>query len=62
MAILFTCVTEGDCLGYNKTGLRDNLGMFSGIFDNFFLDEAYHLWNYLKAAYFSYIYKSINNY
>jgi hypothetical protein len=58
MAILFTCVTEGDCLGYNKTGFRDNLGLFSSIFHNFLsddMDEAYHFWNYLKAVYYSYI-------
>jgi hypothetical protein len=39
-----TCVTEGDCLGYNKTGFRDNLGLMPIISGN-----------YLKAVYFSYI-------
>jgi hypothetical protein len=34
--------SEGDCLGNNKTGFRDNLGLFSGIFHNFFSDAAYH--------------------
>jgi hypothetical protein len=61
MAILFTCVTEGDCLGYKKTGLKDNLGLFSGIFHNLFSDEAYHFWKLFEGCLFQQ-YKSINNY
>jgi hypothetical protein len=33
--------SEGDCLGYNKFGLRDNLGLFSGIFHNFIISGNY---------------------
>jgi hypothetical protein len=41
-----------DCLGYNKTGFRDNLGLFSGIFHNFFSDAAYHFWKLFEGCLF----------
>jgi hypothetical protein len=44
--------SEGDCLGYNKTGLRDNLGLLSDIFHNFFSDEAYHFWKLFEGCLF----------
>jgi hypothetical protein len=42
MAIFFTCVLKW--IVWAMTGLvfGDNLGLFSGIFHNFFSDEAHH--------------------
>jgi hypothetical protein len=44
-----------ELFGQNKTGFRDNLALFSGIFHNFFSDERIISGNYLKAVYFSYV-------
>jgi hypothetical protein len=45
--------SEGDCLEqFNKTGFRDNLGLFSGIFHNFFSDEAYHFLKLFEGCLF----------
>jgi hypothetical protein len=38
--------------GYNKTGFRDNLCPFQGIFHNFFPDEAFHFWKLFESCLF----------